>query len=109
MLSRGWSTGTRIARTRLSGLPHATNVAANSYADRLARNCAIAALRTGRSAASQLSGMEATANRSLPLSYAVQFGSRARVRIASCVSGPKNGPGPADAVGFPDGPSAPEA
>jgi hypothetical protein len=70
---------------------------------------AMAALRTGRSAASQLSGMEATAKRSLPLPYAVQFGSRARVTIASCVSGPKNGPGPADAVGFPDGPSAPEA
>jgi hypothetical protein len=54
-------------------------------------------------------GMKATANRSLPLSYAVQLGSRARVTIASCVPGPKNGPGPADAVGFPDGPSAPEA
>jgi hypothetical protein len=73
------------------------------------RPYAIAAMRTGPSAAWQLSGMEATANRSLPLSYAVQFGSRARVTIASCVSGPKNGPGPADAVGFPDGPSAPEA
>jgi hypothetical protein len=42
------------------------------------------------------------------LAYGVQKGSRARASIASCVSGPKNGPGPADAVGFPDGPNAPD-
>ena len=56
------------------------------------------ARRTSRNPENQV------ANRALPrLCRAVRFSPK-RFTIASCVSGPESGQGPADAVGFPDGP-----